>query len=81
MNHIPFAALPLAERTAVLNALERCGVAPRQVCVSRLEPVATIDGEAMPCLMVTAPGWIRTYGAGAGWVGELERDLGTLPRR
>jgi hypothetical protein len=81
MKHIPFAALPLAERTAVLDALERCGIAPRQVCVSKLEPVAAVDGE-LPCLaMVSAPGWIRSYDAGAGWVVELEKDLGSMPRR
>ena len=50
MKHIPFAALPLAERTAVLKALERCGMAPRQVCISKLEPVASLDAEALPHL-------------------------------
>ena len=78
MKHIPFASLSLDERTAVLAALERSGVAPRIVCVSRLEP----EGEALPAVaMVSAPGWFRAYESAAGWVGLLERDLGSLGRR
>jgi len=84
MNHIPFAALPPDERTALLAALQRAGVAPRQVCISRLEPAAAGDGDGdgMPGLtMVSAPGWTRAYESGAGWIVELERDLGSLTRR
>jgi len=78
MKHIPFSALPLDERTAVLAALERSGVAPRIVCVSRLES----EGESLPDMaLVSAPGWCRAYEGGAGWIGELERDLGSLGRR
>lgn len=78
MKHIPFSALPLDERTAVLAALERSGVAPRIVCVSRLES----EGEALPDLaLVSAPGWCRAYEGGAGWIVQLERDLGSLGRR
>ena len=77
MKHIPFAALPLDERTAVLAALERSGVEPRIVCVSRLES----DGESLPGMaLVSAPGWCRAYESGAGWIVELERDLGSLGR-
>lgn len=78
MKHIPFSALPLDERTAVLAALERSGVAPRIVCVSRLES----EGEALPDLaLVSVPGWCRAYEGGAGWIVQLERDLGSLGRR
>jgi hypothetical protein len=82
MKHIPFAALPLAERTALLAALERSGVAPRQVCISKLEPGTAGEGDTLPGItMVSAPGWTRAYESGAGWIAELERDLGTMPRR
>ena len=78
MKHIPFSALPLDERTAVLAALERSGVAPRIVCVSRLES----EGESLPDMaLVSAPGWCRAYDGGTGWIGQLERDLGSLGRR
>lgn len=77
MKHIPFAALPLDERTAVLTALERSGVEPRIVCVSRLES----EGESLPGMaLVSAPGWCRAYESGAGWIVQLERDLGSLGR-
>ena len=80
MKHIPFAALPLDERTALLEALQRAGMAGRQVCISKLEPAA--EGESLPGMaLVSAPGWIRSYESGAGWIGELERDLGALARR
>jgi hypothetical protein len=78
MKHIPFAALPLDERIAVLAALQRSGVEPRIVCVSRLES----EGESLPALaLVSAPGWCRAYEGGEGWVGQLERDLGSLGGR
>ena len=82
MNHIPFASLPLDERTALLLALERTGVAPRLVCISKLEPGTAGEGDTLPGLaMVSAPNWIRAYRSGAGWIGEFERDLGSLARR
>lgn len=70
MKHIPFAALPPAERVAVVAALQRSGLGPRQVCVSKLEP----DGAAA-FAMVSAPGWFRSYADGEGWIAALERDL------
>ena len=79
MKHIPFAMLPLTERTAVLAALERCGVAPRQVCLSRMEPAG--DDVLPGVTMVSAPGWVRSYDTGEDWLGELEQDLGSLARR
>jgi hypothetical protein len=79
MKHIPFAKLSLAERSAVLAALQRCGVAPRQVCVSRIEPA--FDDSLPGVTMVSAPGWVRSYGMGEDWLGELEQDLGSLARR
>jgi hypothetical protein len=74
MKHIPFAAWPLDERQAVLDALARSGTAPRQVCISRLEPVSS-DAATLPtCALVTAPGWVRAY-QGADWLVDLEHDL------
>lgn len=82
MKHIPFSALPLDERIALLAALQRTGVAARQVCISKLEPGSAAEGDTQPGIaMVSAPGWIRSYESGAGWIGELERDLGALARR
>jgi hypothetical protein len=78
MKHIPFAALPLHERSAVLAALERSGIEPRIVCVSRMES----EGESLPGMaLVSAPGWVRAYESGGDWIGLLERDLGSLGRR
>lgn len=78
MKHIPFPALPLDERTAVLAALRRSGVAPRVVCLSKLQPA----GQAQPeVAVVSAPGWFRAYDSGTGWVSQLERDLGSLGGR
>lgn len=72
MNPIPFADLPAAERQAVLDVLQRCGVPLRQVCVSRTEPAP----EQECCVAtVSAGGWTRSYPAHAGWIAELERDL------
>lgn len=81
MKHIPFAALPLDERTAVVAALQRCGLAPRQVCVTRLEPGTGADDEALPGVtLVSAPGWFRAYDSAEGWVVQLEYDLGVRAR-
>jgi hypothetical protein len=73
MKHIPFAALPAAERQALADALLRSGVALRHVCVSRTE--ATSADEAGGVATVTGAGWIRSYHADAGWIALLERDL------
>lgn len=78
MKHIPFAAFPLAERLALVEALQRNGVKPRQVCASRLAPAMDADADTLPSLaMVSAPGWYRAY-AGRDWIAMLERDLGLL---
>ena len=76
MNHIPFAAFPMAERDAVADAVRRSGVAARQVCVSQLQLPEAADDGRVPCVtMVTAPGWYRSYVSGAGWILHLEQDL------
>jgi hypothetical protein len=81
MKHTPFASFPLAERLALAEAVRRSGIAARKICVSLLEcPEAAADGRAAVTL-VTAPGWVRSYESGAGWIGRLERDLGFLRRR
>ena len=78
MKHIPFAAFPLQERIALVELLERCGVKPRQVCASRMEPAATADEDGVPGFaMVSAPGWYRAY-AGGDWIARLARDLDSL---
>lgn len=74
MKHIPFAALPAAERQALADALLRSGVPLRHVCVSRTEPTAA--DEAGGVATVTGAGWIRSYAADSGWIALLERDLG-----
>lgn len=71
MKHIPFAALPPAERLAVIAALQRSGLPTRVVCVSKLHPDS---GPAQA--MVSAPGWFRTYADGEGWIAAMEKDLG-----
>jgi hypothetical protein len=73
MKHIPFAALPAAERQALADALVRSGVALRHVCVSRTEPTSADEAEGVAT--VTGAGWFRSYAADAGWVALLERDL------
>ena len=73
MKHIPFAAMPAAERQALAEAFVRTGVAVRNVCVSRLEP--TSADEAQGVATVTGAGWMRSYAAHAGWIALLERDL------
>jgi hypothetical protein len=74
MKHIPFAALPTAERQAVVDALLRTGVPLRQVCVSRSDPALPGD-EDTPFVTVSAGGWFRSYQASTGWTAQLERDL------
>ena len=71
MKPIPFSALPATQRDALLAALRSHGIAPQQVCVSRIE--ATEEG-ATGVMMVSAPGWCRTYG-GAHWIAQLEEEL------
>ena len=73
MKHIPFAALPAAERQALADALLRSGVPLRHICVSCTEP--TSADEAQGVATVTGAGWIRSYAAEAGWITQLERDL------
>jgi len=73
MKHIPFAALPPAERQALADALLRTGVPLRHVCVSRTEPTSADEAEGVAT--VTGAGWIRSYAAEAGWITLLERDL------
>ena len=72
MKHIPFGAMPPAERIAVAGAVERSGLAARDVCVSRLElPDAGIGGVTL----VTARGWVGSYDAAALSVHQLDRDV------
>jgi hypothetical protein len=73
MKHIPFAALPAAERQALADALLRSGQELKSVCVSKMEPTAA--DEAQGIATVTGAGWFRSYAAGPGWIGLLERDL------
>ncbi|GAB3668629.1 hypothetical protein GCM10028813_52080 [Ramlibacter alkalitolerans] len=73
MKHIPFAALPVADRQALAEALRRSGVPLRHVCISCTEP--TSADEAQGVATVTGAGWIRSYAAEAGWIGQLEHDL------
>jgi hypothetical protein len=73
MTHIPFAALPLAEREALAEVLLRAGVSLRHVCISRMEPSAADGQEGMTT--VTGAGWFRSYAATAGWIALLEQDL------
>ena len=73
MKHIPFAALPAEERQALAEAVLRSGMALRHVCVSKMEP--TSADEAGGVATVTGAGWFRSYSAGPGWIGLLERDL------
>lgn len=73
MKHIPFAALPPAERQALADVLLRTGMARQNVCVSKLEP--TSADEERGIATVTGAGWYRTYAADSGWIALLERDL------
>jgi hypothetical protein len=73
MKHIPFAALPPAEREALAQAFVRSGVALQHVCVSRSEPGSGDEAEGIAT--VTGTGWSRSYAAEAGWIARLESDL------
>jgi hypothetical protein len=73
MKHIPFAALPIAERQALADALLRSGLPLRHVCVSRLEPSSA--DEVQGIATVTGAGWCRSYTVDADWIALLERDL------
>ena len=75
MKHIPFVEFAPEERDAVLAALRAGGIAPRRVCVSRLDG-ADPAGEPGGCLnIVSAPGWLRAYACGSDWPARLARDL------
>jgi len=79
MKLIPFVEFHLHERDAVQAVLGRLGIAPQQVCVSRVEPVAGVDHPGLPTvILVSAPGWSRAY-EGHGWVTRMETDLAALP--
>jgi len=83
MKHIPFAALPAAERQALAELLLRNGMALQHVCISKMVPSS--PDEAQGVATVTGAGWFRSYTADAGWLAVLERDLLALrsaaPRR
>lgn len=74
MKPIPFSALPATDRDALLAALRSHGLAPQQVCVSQIQ--AAEEGGA-GVMMVSAPGWCRTYG-GTQWISQLAEELRTL---
>lgn len=81
MKHTPFAAFPLAERIALAEAVGRSGIAARKICVSLLVcPEAAVEGRAERLTLVTAPGWMRSYESGVGWLVQLEQDLDSLQR-
>lgn len=69
MKHFPLAP---EERGALLAALQRCGLSPRQVCVSRLDsrPPGQPD-----LALVSSPAWVGVYETSAGWIRRLEQDL------
>lgn len=75
MKQIPFLAFPVREQDAVYRALRNAGLAPRKVCVSRVE---LADPEvAGSFATVTTPLWCRTYDCGreSNWIGVLESEL------
>lgn len=79
MKHIPFAAFPMADRIAVVEAVRRSGAARHHVCVSQLQLTDLAGDGAAPCVtVVTARGWHASYPEESGWVGRLEVDLGAL---
>lgn len=69
MKHYPLAP---EERGALLAALLRCGLSPRQVCVSRL---ASRPPGQPELALVTSPSWVGVYETGNGWIRRLEQDL------
>lgn len=73
MKHVPFAALPRAERQALADVLLRTGMARQNVCVSKMEPTSADEDQGVAT--VTGAGWFRTYSADSGWIALLERDL------
>jgi hypothetical protein len=73
MKHIPFGAMPAAERIAVAAAVGRSGLVGRDVCVSRLELPEAGDGGTLPCVtLVTARGWVGRYDTAAGSFHHLD---------
>jgi hypothetical protein len=75
MKQIPFLAFPAREQDALYRALRNAGVAPRKVCVSRLELVEPeVTGSYAT---VTTPRWCRTYDCAieANWIAVLEHEL------
>jgi hypothetical protein len=78
VNLIPFADFPASERDALLAVLHRLGLAPAQVCITRLQPAS--DASALPAVaLVSAPGWWRSY-EGEQWIPRVEQDLSELVR-
>jgi len=75
MKLMPFAEFPQQERDALHAALGRLRIPLHHVCVSRLVPVPGTDDAGLPAVvLVSAPGWSRTY-EGADWIRTLEGDL------
>jgi hypothetical protein len=79
MKHTPFAALPLSDRQAVVEALSGSRMAMRDVCVSTVE-LAAVDDDGSVCRLATvsARGWNATYDARGAWVAQLKQDLDRL---
>ena len=81
MKLIPFTDFPLRERDELHALLRRLRIPPQHVCVSRLQPLPGVDDAALPVVvLVSAPGWSRTY-EGRGWLQGVERDLARLAIR
>jgi hypothetical protein len=76
MKHTPFAALPAAERQALIEVLSGSGIATRDVCVSKLELFSVWADDPICCLAtVTGRGWAATYDARRSWIAQLKQDL------
>jgi hypothetical protein len=73
MKLTPFAEFALHERHAVVAMLQRLGIPPRHICVSRAGPAERGD-DVPTVVLVSAPGWSRAY-EGADWIARLEQDL------
>jgi hypothetical protein len=75
MKQVPFLAFTVREQDAVYRALRNAGVAPRKVCVSRIELVEPQVTGAFAT--ITTPHWCRTYDCGteANWIAVLESEL------
>jgi hypothetical protein len=79
MKHTPFAALPLSERQAVVDAVRGSRMAMRDFCVSTLELPAAGEDDGVCCLAtVSTRGWNATYDARGRWVDQLKLDLQRL---